>query len=214
MYSVNVVELEKIEEEQLRLSKHVKREDDLPLEPIVTGIDVSYSKNKAIGCAVVSNYITQVTLGVFTNETIPEVEYIPGLFQLREGPIILELLKQIEQPGIVLIDGNGILHPRRCGLASYIGLQRDIPTIGVAKSLMLGKIGKRSDDIADIVHKDEIVGRAVWSGKRKPIYISIGHRVSLVTAVKIVKESSVGGYPEVLRQAHAMSKDALKLVRD
>ena len=211
---MNVVELEKIEKEQLRLSKLVKREDGLPVETIVTGIDVSYSDDKAIGCAVVSNYTTRSILGIFTHETTSEVEYIPSFFQLREGPIILELLDMIEQPGIAMIDGNGILHPRRFGLASYIGLQRDIRTIGVAKSLLLGDIMKRSGSMADIVHDDEIVGRAVWFGMGKPIYVSVGHRITLDTAVRIVREASIDGYPEVLRKAHMMSKDALRRYRD
>jgi len=210
MYSVDVVELEEIEEEQLRLSKLVDREDHLPLETIVTGIDVSYLKDRAVGCAVKSNYDTQDILEIHTHETIPEVEYFPGFFQLREGPIILELLMKIEQPGIVLIDGNGILHPRRFGLASYIGLQRNIPTIGVAKSLMIGEMTPQSEDMADIIHDGEVVGRAVWFGKRKPVYVSIGHKISLDSAVRVVRETCVDGYPEVLRRAHTISNRELR----
>ncbi len=211
---MDIVVLEEAKEEQLRLARLIKREDDLPSGTIITGIDVSYSDERAIGCAVVSNYVTREILTIKTLEATPDSRYIPGLFQLREGPITLELLNMIEQPGIVLIDGNGILHPRRFGLASYIGLKRDVPTIGAAKSLMLGEIKQRSEDMADIVHNNEILGRAIWSGKRKPIYVSIGHRVSLDTAVRIVRESSVRGYPDVLMQAHAISKDALKMYRD
>ncbi len=205
-----MVDIEGLEKEQLRLAKLVKREDDLPSEAIVTGIDVSYSGNKAIGCAVISNYQTRINLGIITHETTPETRYIPGLFQLREGPIILELLKRIDHPGIVLIDGNGILHPRRFGLASYIGLKKDIPTIGIAKRLMIGEIAQRSKDSADIIHNNEVVGRAVWLGKRKPVYVSIGHRISLDSAVKIVHETCVDGYPEVLRKAHTISNSELK----
>ena len=73
---------------------------------------------------------------------------------------------------------------------------------------------KRSGSMADIVHDDEIVGRAVWFGMGKPIYVSVGHRITLDTAVRIVREASIGGYPEVLRKAHMMSKDALRRYRD
>ncbi len=205
------VDLDEVEREQELLSRLVIHQDDLPLgDSIITGVDVSYSENHAVGCAVVSDSRTHEILNTSTVETEVDCEYISGFFQLREGPIILKLLNKITDPGIVLVDGNGILHPRQFGLASFLGVKRDLPTIGVAKKLMLGEIGPRTTDIADITHKGVVLGRALWLGERKPIYISIGHRVSIDTAVRIVRESSVNNYPEVLREAHRLSKIELK----
>jgi deoxyribonuclease V len=208
---VKVLDLDEVAREQELLSRLVIHQDDLPFgDSIITGVDVSYSENHAVGCAVVSNTRTHEILNTITLETEVECEYISGFFQLREGPIILKLLNKITDPGIILVDGNGILHPRHFGLASYLGVKRDIPTIGVAKKLMLGEIGPRSTDTADITHEGTVLGRVLWSEEKKPIYISIGHRVSLDTAVRIVRESSVNNYPEVLRQAHRISKIELK----
>lgn len=203
--------LEKLVREQEKKSKLVRRYDDISHDKsVITGVDVSYSGKKAVGCAVVADVTTLKVIDTSILSKEIEADYIPGFFQLREGPIILELLRDLERIGIVLIDGNGILHPRRFGLASYIGLKLDIPTVGVAKSLMIGDIGPRQGDIADIVDNGDVIGKALWLGKRKPIYVSIGHRVSLETAVKVVRDSCVDDYPSVLYRAHIKSKEELK----
>lgn len=205
--SLNLVNLAR---EQEKLSTLVKRFDDpLYTESVVTGLDVAYSDCLAVGSAITFNNITKETLDATTITLSMKSEYIPGFFQLREGPVLLELAKEIDTSNVVLIDGNGILHPRRFGLACFVGLKANLQTVGVAKKLMLGEIGPRAGDVADIVKEKEIVGRAVWLGKKKPVYVSIGHRVSLSSSVRIVQESSIGGYPEVLRRAHTMAKRIL-----
>ncbi len=89
------------------------------------------------------------------------------------------------------------------GLASYVGVKLDVPTIGVAKNLLLGELGLREDEMAPIIDDGETIGAAVWSGKRKsPIYVSIGHKISLDTAIEIVKSCSIYRIPEPLRCAH------------
>ncbi|MFW9843343.1 MAG: endonuclease V [Candidatus Thorarchaeota archaeon] len=206
--------LEELAREQEEKSKFVRKYDDPQYDnSIVIGVDVSYFGNKAVGCAVVADLTTQKIVDISLIETEIDSEYISGFFQLREGPIILELLGNFKNIGTVLIDGNGILHPRRFGLASFVGLELDIQTVGVAKSLMLGNLGPRSDDNADVIHNGEIVGRALWLGRRKPIYISIGHRISLETAFRVVRDSCIDDYPNVLHQAHVQSKEALEKMR-
>jgi deoxyribonuclease V len=208
---VGILYLEKIAKEQEELSELVIRDDDFQSSyPIVTGVDVSYAGHLAVGCAVISNIETHSFLEIITNKMTIESKYISGFFQLREGPILLDLLHSIENPGILLVDGNGILHPRRFGLASYLGLKCDIPTIGVAKNLMIGELCSRSGNSADIIHNDQIVGKALWLGKKKPVYVSIGHRISLDSAVRVVKESCIDDYPAVLRQAHLTSDIELR----
>jgi deoxyribonuclease V len=202
--------LGELAKEQEEKSKLVKRYDENPDDcTYITGVDVSYSNDQAIGYAVVANTATQEIIDTAMCAAEIDSEYISGFFQLREGPIILKLLSSLETTGTVLIDGNGVLHPRRFGIASYVGLKMNVQTVGVAKSLMLGEIGQRSGDTADIVHNNEVIGRALWLGKRKPIYISIGHRITLESAVKVVRDSCVNDYPHVLHQAHVKSKEEI-----
>jgi deoxyribonuclease V len=201
--------------EQKDLSRLVKRYDDPCHDsPIVTGVDVAYARTIAVGCAVVFNSDTKEILSSLTLTREVESDYIPGFFQLREGPIIVDLVQNLKEHGMILLDGNGILHPRRFGLASYIGVTLDVQTIGVAKKLMLGEIGPRSENSAEIKENNEVLGRALWLKEKRPIYVSIGHRVSLDSAVKVVIDASVHGYPEVLRQAHNLSKEVLRKTQD
>lgn len=210
-----ILNLTSLTKDQDRFAKYVKRYNDPSYSSsIVIGLDVAYSKNRAAGVAIVfDNSLKKIV----TSETVVreiESEYIPGFFQLREGPILIDLVQNLKTNGIVLVDGNGILHPRRFGLASYLGIKMNVQTIGVAKKLLLGNLGPRSGNCAEIIHADEVLGRALWLNGRKPIYVSIGHRVSLETAVKVVTDSSTDGHPEVLRRAHILSKRLLKTKMD
>lgn len=198
--------------EQERLAALVVRNDDSDINlQFVSGVDVAYLKDAAIGCAVVMDVKSRKIVREVCEEVEDVAPYIPGFFHLREGPVIEKLVRAISPRGPVLIDGNGILHPRRCGLASYIGVKMNLQTIGVTKKLLLGKIGNREGDIAPIVDKNETLGAAVWlKGKQKPIYVSIGHRVSLETAINVVQTISYTGYPEPLRRAHILSNEVLR----
>lgn len=209
------MDLTALAKQQETLAKLVRIQDDPPYtNPIVTGIDVAYTRNIAAGCAVVRNNHTKEIIDTLVIIREIESDYISGFFQLREGPIVIELIQYLETHGTILVDGNGILHPRRFGLASYLGIKEDVQTIGVAKKLMLGELGPRTGDSAEIIQDCEVLGKVLWLNEKKPIYVSIGHRITLDTAVKIVSESSVDGYPEALRQAHKKAKDALNRYKD
>ena len=195
---------------QLKLAPKVQYYDDPAFKgEYVTGIDVSYSDDKAYACAIVTHIPTST---VTRKERIVidcEFPYIPSHFYLREGPAVTKLLEKLDSTGPILIDGNGILHPRRMGLASYIGVTLDKQTIGVAKSLLLGSIGERVNNIASIHEDGEEIGAALWIEKKmNPIYVSIGHRISLKTAIEVVSISTLHGYPEPLRRAHLCSNCA------
>lgn len=120
--------------------------------------------------------------------------YIPGLLGFREAPAVLEALAGLKgRPGLLLVDGHGVAHPRRCGLASMLGLALDMPTIGCAKSLLVGTYqepGPRPGDRVDLVAGDaggEVIGAVLRTRARvRPVFVSVGHRVSLSFAVKIV----------------------------
>ena len=204
-----------LEAEQKRLSERVVMEDLPPFEgTIVTGVDVSYAENIAVGCAVVMDVESSEIIRIEQKTLECITPYIPGYFFLREGPVLIELLRDLDETGPVLIDGNGILHPRRCGLASHLGVHLNLQTIGVAKKLLIGEIQPRQGNTASILDSNDCVGMALWLNERKkPVYVSVGHRISLSTAVEIVQYSSTSGYPEPLRRAHHISKRKLQEVQ-
>ncbi len=134
--------------------------------------------------------------------------YVPGFLSFREMPLLLAACDLIRTaPDLVLVDGHGIAHPRRLGIASHLGLFLDIPTVGCAKSLLCGThdaLGVERGDTARIVHKGEVVGAAVRTRRNvKPMYVSVGHKCGFADAVESVLHCT-GGYrlPEPTRLAH------------
>lgn len=130
--------------------------------------------------------------------------YIPGLFMLIEGKPLLRIIRLLKnQFDVLIIDGHGILHPRKCGLASYLGITIDKPTIGVAKNLLCRSILENNY----IELNKTILGYRL-KNNRKDIYISVGHKISLETAIDIVKQLIKKSHfiPEPLRIADINSK--------
>jgi deoxyribonuclease V len=135
--------------------------------------------------------------------------YVPGLLAFREAPVLLEAFRQLEhEPDLILIDGQGLAHPRRFGIACHLGLLLDRPTIGCAKSRLFGhheepdgKKGSCSDLYDD---RKEIIGAVVRTkDNTQPIYVSIGHKVDLPAAIQYALGCCQGyRLPEPTRQAH------------
>lgn len=139
--------------------------------------------------------------------------YVPGLLSFRELPIIESLWERLaERPDVLIFDGHGYAHPRRFGLACHGGVVLGVPSIGCAKSLLVGShgpLGAERGATAPIVHREEVVGMAVRTRARvRPVYVSIGHRMDLPTAVEIVL-SAAPRYrePETTRAAHRLVND-------
>lgn len=199
---------EAAKQEQKKLATQVLKRDIPPFDGdgLVTGVDVSYIDSTAVGTAVTMDSSDRNVIKKRILITPCEFPYIPGYFHLREGPALISLLGECGETGPVLVDANGILHPRRCGLASYVGLKSDKQTIGVAKSLLLGNLGRRQDGIAFIKDGAETVGAAVWLGTGPPVYVSIGHKVTLETAVKIVTTIEQSGKLEPIVNADRESR--------
>ena len=173
------------------------------------GIDVSYKGNIAYCSAVIINSNFDLIASVNV-KCIVKYPYIPGLLFLREsGPLLstLRLLRIQSDFDMLLVDGQGILHPRKCGLASYIGYAIDKPTIGVAKNILCGSL--RKDHF--IEYNGSILGYAYKKEEKKPIYISIGHKISLKKSIQIVQKLTKGGQrmPEPIRIADINSKNDL-----
>ena len=134
--------------------------------------------------------------------------YVPGLLSFRESPLVLAAWEKLSvRPDLILVDGQGWAHPRRFGIACHLGVLLDVPAIGVAKSVLVGRhenLGDAPGDIAPLIHRNEIIGMAVRSKARtNPLIVSVGHKIDLPTAVSFVL-SCVRGYrlPEPTRHAH------------
>jgi deoxyribonuclease V len=134
--------------------------------------------------------------------------YVPGLLSFREAPLILAACEELDsEPDLILVDGQGIAHPRRFGLASHLGLLWDKPTIGCAKSRLCGKhdlVPAEAGSHAEIFDNGEVIGAALRTKQGvNPIYISIGHKVDLQAAIGWVLQCCCGlRIPEPTRLAH------------
>jgi len=194
---------------QKELAKKVITRDDFDSNvEFICGVDVSYRKKIAYCSAVIINKENFDIIETVSSKTGIKNPYIPGLFILRESAPILQTLRLITRPfQLLLVDGHGVLHPRRCGLACYVGIDTNIPTIGVAKSLLCG--GVQSDNF--VTHKSEILGYALKfnENSKKVAYISVGHKISLLTSIELVKSiTKINQYiPEPLRVADKLSKE-------
>lgn len=177
--------------------KVVAAKDDFGEISSICGVDVAYrgSSNAAYCSAVIMDKNMQQLVESVDVQTIVKYPYVPGLLMLREAEPIFYTLKLLKNSyDLLLIDGHGLLHPRRCGLACYIGVSIDKPTIGVAKSRLCGTV--RPDGFVEL--DGEILGYAI----SKKLYISVGHRVTLKTAITLVKELGI----EPLRLADINSR--------
>ena len=179
---------------QKQLRSEVVAQDDFA-EPIktVAGIDLGYDEKTNISrCAVVVLSFPDLVLLESVEAFMPiQFPYVPGLLSFRETPVAIAALEKLKTaPDLILCDGQGMAHPRRFGIACHIGLLADLPTIGVAKSILVGKYENLEEErgsIAPLVHKGEQVGVALRTREKvQPLYVSIGHRMSLETAIDYV----------------------------
>ena len=193
---------------QQDIAKQVVDRDDFGEIKSICAVDVAYDDRYAYCSAVVLSRSDEPIESASSTSRI-DSPYIPGLLMLRESPpILLTLSKLRNDYDVLLVDGHGLLHPRRCGIASYLGVKLDKPTIGIAKSLLCGKVKRNGSVELD----GEILGHAMGVGK-KSIYVSVGHRISLGTAISLVSELGKGATPEAMMQADANSKKEKKLSR-
>jgi deoxyribonuclease V len=204
-------------EEAIRLQRElaprvVGRDAGLRTPRLIAGMDVSYDKGSPwIYAAIVVLRLPDLseveTVGVRTRAGFP---YVPGLLSFREAPAGLEAWARLAtRPDCLICDGHGLAHPRRLGLASHFGLWINRPTIGCAKSVLVGgyrEPGRRRGGLSDLVHDGEVIGAAVRTrDATSPVFVSVGHRIGLAAAVVTVL-SCAPRYriPEPIRQAHAL----------
>jgi len=202
----------KAHEMQLQMANQVIREDRLPKKiRYVAGVDIAYAGETSIGAVAVLNFDSSLVESK-TAHFKTRFPYVPTLLSFREiPPALLAMKKLTTKPDVFMVDGQGTAHPYRLGFATHLGLVADTATIGVAKSLLCGKVqpfqeGKRWTPIMD---KGEIIGAAVITNPgRKPVYVSIGHRVSLERAISLVLHCARDRrIPEPVRTAHTLANE-------
>jgi deoxyribonuclease V len=150
-----------------------------------------------------------------TTKTEVTFPYIPGFLSFREAEPMIRTFKGMEQkPDVLLVDGQGIAHPRRIGLASHIGVLLNHPSIGVAKKILVGEFTEpiKKGEASEIVYQGGLVGFAIKSKvNAKPIIVSPGHKVGIQKSLEVVKKCIKNHkLPEPIRMAHLISKRASK----
>ncbi|WP_062261912.1 deoxyribonuclease V [Endozoicomonas arenosclerae] len=199
---------------QLELAEKVIQQDDLPEVRLVAGVDVGFEQQGAVTRAAVAllDFPSLALKDYVIHREPTRMPYIPGLLSFRECPAIIEALGKLSSvPDLVLCDGQGRAHPRRLGVACG-GVLTGLPTIGVAKSRLCGKHAELSEEKGsqvDLVDHEEVIGRLLRSRQGvRPLYVSIGHRVSLTTAVDYVL-ACLTQYrlPETTRWADALASN-------
>ncbi|HSD51781.1 MAG TPA: deoxyribonuclease V [Candidatus Methylomirabilis sp.] len=179
---------------------------------LIAGMDVSYDKHSpwlfaAIVVLRLPGFQRAETVGVRAEAKFP---YVPGLLSFRESPAGLQAWERLRtRPDCLICDGHGYAHPRRFGFACHFGLLVDLPTIGFAKSVLIGSFkapGSPRGGRSDLEDAGEVIGAALRTREgAEPVFVSVGHRVSLGKAVETILACSSGyRIPEPIRQAHAL----------
>ncbi len=179
----------------------------------VAGVDASYDRTRGVTRAAVA------VLGLPDLDPIEEhtarrktrFPYLPGYLSFRETPALLAALARLlAQPDLILCDGQGLAHPRRFGLACHLGVLLEVPTIGVAKSRLIGThepVPEERGKWVPLYDDADVIGAVVRTRAGvRPLYVSIGHRVSLKTAIELVLRCTTRyRLPEPCRRAHALA---------
>jgi deoxyribonuclease V len=179
----------------------------------IGGGDVAYQKegNFLFGAMVILSFPQMETLDVATARGKISFPYVPGLLSFREGPILIKTFQKLKIiPDVMIYDGQGIAHPRGIGLASHLGLWFDLPSIGCAKTPLLDEFaspGPLKGSVEMIKKEGEEVGAVLRTkDKVKPLFVSPGHRIDLLTSLQLILASCQGfRIPEPLRRAHQIS---------
>ncbi|MCG9127935.1 deoxyribonuclease V [Candidatus Poribacteria bacterium] len=196
---------------QDKLCSQVIKKDDFKVINTVAGVDIGFKQNIAHASVIVLSYPElQIVDGIVTQYRV-SFPYIPGILSYREMPPLLVAFAYLKTvPDLIIVDGQGIAHPRRLGLASHLGLFVDIPTIGCAKSRLCGTYtepGIEKGCYSYLKDGTEIIGAVLRTRtKVNPVFVSVGHRISLNSAIKITLDCSPKfRLPETTRYAHKAS---------
>jgi deoxyribonuclease V len=201
----------KAHEMQRRLSEKLSFEDTLPeAVDYVAGVDVAYLKDKSVGAVAVLDYSTLSLVEFQVANVKTCVPYVPTFLSFREIPPAYSAIRKLHvEPDVFMVDGQGYAHPYGLGFASHLGLILDKPTVGVAKSLLCGKVEHDVEGgrVAPLKDRGKVIGAEVVTKKgTKPVYVSVGNKVSLKRAVRLVMECARKyRLPEPIRRAHLIA---------
>jgi len=186
---------------QEKLSPSVNETSEFPSEVAhLVGCDAAYFDGTTVAAATLVDYEKLELEKIRTVRERTRFPYIPGLLAFREAPSVLRAIRALRaQSYVCLVDAHGLAHPRRFGLACFVGVALDRPTIGVAKSLLVGTV--REDQVFDEEGR-QIAEIVPLPGSGKAIYVSVGHKISLKDAVKIVRRSLTQRGPVPISLAH------------
>jgi deoxyribonuclease V len=174
---------------------------------LLAGVDCAFEDERCLAVAVLWDARTGETLEQHSADRALNFPYVPGLLSFREAPAVLAALRKLRTtPDAILCDGHGIAHPRRFGIACHIGILTDRPTLGVAKSRLVGvhrEPGPKRGSRASLEHEGERIGTVLRTRDGvRPVYVSIGHRIDLPGATRIVLAAATGfRLPEPTRLA-------------
>ncbi len=174
----------------------------------VAGADVSTQGDMAYATVVVLDFPGLSVVEVRGFEAPLRFPYVPGLLSFRELPSLVGALEKVEtEVEALVLDAQGLAHPRRMGLASHLGIFLDVPTVGCAKSLLIGSFeepGREKGSATDLVHRGEVVGRVLRTRDGvSPVYVSVGSGIDLASSVELVLACCTKyRLPETTRQAH------------
>lgn len=199
--------LQKLADIQYKLSEKVIEKNSFENVQTVAGADISFEKdNCAVAAAVVVDLNDLNVVETKTAEVKLLFPYISGFLGFREADAVISVLRKLDTNfDVLMVNGHGIMHPRGFGLASHVGLMMDVPTIGVAKRLIRGNYKYKGCNSLKTI---EFMNKSVGACNRRK-YISVGHRISLKTAVDIVHETSLFKMPEPLRQTHILATNTM-----
>ncbi|MCD6489976.1 MAG: deoxyribonuclease V [Thermodesulfobacterium sp.] len=216
------MDLTKLEEIQLDCAKKIIKRDVLKEIKTIGGIDVTFESSKenptkAWACIVIIKFPSLKVLYHKIVEDVVNFPYIPTFLAFRELPLILKLYKNLKfKPNVFFVDGHGISHPRGCGIASHFGVETGAITVGVAKKKLCGNhmsLNEKRGSYSYLVYNNEVVGAVLRTkDKVKPVYVSIGHKISLEKAIELVLKTSIYRIPEPLRLAHNLLQRIRKSV--
>jgi deoxyribonuclease V len=194
------------------LRGQVVAEDKLGIVREVAGADAHYSGDCVCAAVVVMGLPNLATVESALVHRLLTFPYLPGLLSFREAPAITEALNQLsKRPDLLLVDGQGLAHPRRFGLACHLGVLADVPTIGVAKSRLIGRYeepGIERGAWSPLTDGGETIGAVLRTRRAvRPVFVSVGHRISLRTAIDLVLRCT-GQFrlPEPIRAADRLSR--------
>lgn len=209
------MDLAALRQQQIELASAVIREDRFDVDPpaLIAGADVGFEQGGEVTRAaiVLLKYPSLELVEYKVARIATTMPYIPGFLSFREYPALLAAWEMLSQkPDLLFVDGHGISHPRRLGVASHFGLLVDVPTIGVAKKRLCGRFEPPGDEVGEkqpLIDKGEQLAW-VWRSKKRcnPLFVATGHRVSIDTALLWVQRCMAGyRLPEPTRWADAVA---------